>query len=57
MPVHRQRDDNDLRTLASDQVQYEIELPFGIRTDERSDTIRALTTREAAVEWEEHKSK
>jgi hypothetical protein len=48
----------DLRTAATDVVQYEVELPFDARTEALSDEILALgDPHKTAVEWEEHKNK
>jgi hypothetical protein len=48
----------DLRTAASDMVQYQVELPFDTRTDTLSDEILELSDpHQTGVEWEEHKNK
>jgi hypothetical protein len=48
----------DQRSSANDAVQYEVELPFDVRTETLSDEILTLSDRQqTAVEWEEHKHK
>jgi uncharacterized membrane protein YhiD involved in acid resistance len=48
----------DQRATANDEVQYEVELPFDVRTEALSEQILTLTDpQQASVEWEEHKHK
>jgi uncharacterized membrane protein YhiD involved in acid resistance len=48
----------DLRTAAADEMQYEVELPFDLRTEALSEEILALSDpHQTKVEWEEHKHK
>jgi hypothetical protein len=48
----------DLRIAASDQVEYEVQLPLDMRTETISNEILALSApRQTAVEWEERKHK
>src|SRR5205085_12596563 len=48
----------DLRASSTDEITYEVKLPWGTRTDRVSNAILRLDKqKETAVEWEEKKKK
>jgi uncharacterized membrane protein YhiD involved in acid resistance len=56
--LRRHRAEFELRTTASDEVCYEVRLPFTQRTDRLSNALVALDpSGETAVEWDEKKVK
>jgi hypothetical protein len=52
--LRRQRVEYELRTSATDELTYEVKLPYGRRTDRLSNAIQRLDPNaEIAVEWDE----
>jgi len=48
----------ELRTSAAEELEYEIKLPWGTRTDRVSNAILRLDKdKQTAVEWDEKKPK
>ena len=56
--LRRHRVSFELRSSSPEELWYEVELPFGRRTDRVSNAILALAPeRKIAVEWDEKKAK